>query len=174
MKCENCKIKDAVIKISQVTNNQKKEMNLCKDCANLKGMNNPLAQLSTILGSMITNIINKIAEENDTSEDIICKGCSMSLKRFMTTGLLGCGDCYNSFEATLKRILHRYHGATGHVGTEKEKINSKPFKAEKIYQVDELKQELNEAVANEKFERAAELRDSIKLLLKISKEAGDE
>ncbi|MCP4725524.1 MAG: excinuclease [bacterium] len=163
MKCEVCNKSEASIKITQINNNQKKEMNLCYKCAQSKGMNNPLAHLSSLMGSMLSGIIDKVVDEQTRTENIVCKNCSMSLKRFFDSGLLGCGSCYNAFESELKRILHRYHGSTSH------KLRKDDRSAENIEtrfkRIDRLKSELDTAVKSENFEYAAELRDSIKMLL---------
>ncbi len=167
MKCEICNKNEASIKITQINNNQKKEMNLCYQCAQTKGINNPLAHLSTLMGSMLSGIIEKVVDEQTKTENVVCKNCSMSLKRFLDSGLLGCGNCYNAFESELKRILHRYHGTTAHI-PEKEVKAAIDFE-ERFKEIDALKSKLETAVRSENFEYAAELRDRIKMLLNNSK-----
>src|SRR4030067_443735 len=41
MLCQDCKKKDAKVHLTQIVNNEKVTLNLCKDCADKKGFNNP-------------------------------------------------------------------------------------------------------------------------------------
>lgn len=80
------------------------------------------------------------------------------------TGHVGCADCYDVFGDELFPLIRRIHGNTTHCGKNSDRTVQKaekhePTKEEKIAQ---LKNELDAAVKEQNFERAAELRDTIK------------
>ncbi len=45
-----------------------------------------------------------------------CKRCGYSYGDFVATGLLGCPDCYKSFEAELKPTIKKFHSGLIHTG----------------------------------------------------------
>ena len=65
MKCNNCHIRTATIHITQIGSDFKKEINLCPQCAQEMGMNNPLIHLSMLLGSMVKETIASIVHAAD-------------------------------------------------------------------------------------------------------------
>ena len=72
---------------------------------------------------------------------------------------LGCSECYQVYAQGLESSLRRIHGNSQHLG----KI---PIRGgEKVLikkQIELLKNKLQEAVKEEKYEEAAEIRDSVK------------
>jgi len=92
-----------------------------------------------------------------------CKKCGLAEGQFVKQGLLGCGDCYNSFEDRLDPLLRRIHGNNRHTGKVPERTGELVQVAK---EVERLKETLNEAVCLEEFERAAEIRDQIRQLEK--------
>jgi len=161
MLCEICHQKTATVKLTQIVNGQKKEVNLCKSCADKKGLSNPFGGLPDIVGSIILGILAQgISEHKEERVDstLACKACGMTLGQFEKTGVLGCSDCYTAFNETLKNLLRRIHGSNKHIG-------NKPAKYRKRVQrpnVDLLRLELQKAIENEEYERAATIRDTIR------------
>ena len=110
----------------------------------------------------------------------------MTFEEFMETGKFGCSNCYESFESKIDPILKNIHGANRHVGRlgeiapasnleikkneviSKDKTNkTKESKtSSKQSKEDKLKQELQKAIKEERYEDAAKLRDEIKKLEK--------
>ena len=165
MICENCKIRQVSVHITQIGQGYKKEINLCLFCLNEKGLNSSFVYLSDMLGNVIKEFITMNKAGRKKSLELVCGGCSMPFDRFFETGLLGCPECYDSFEFELKKILHRFHGSTKHI-TDSSIRMSKPQLSE-ITDVKKLQTDLQSAVKEENFEKAAELRDRLKLLLNM-------
>jgi protein arginine kinase activator len=95
------------------------------------------------------------------SSDTTCEKCGMSFEEFQKVGKLGCSHCYDVFSERLKPILKRLHGAVEHSG----KITGKASESIKLSrEIQKLKDLLNEAIKNEQYEKAAELRDKIRSL----------
>ena len=83
----------------------------------------------------------------------------MSFEEFKKVGRLGCDNCYVIYSDKLDPLIRRLHGNTKHTGKIPKRI-SETMKASK--QIENLKEQLNRAIQNEEYEKAAELRDEIK------------
>jgi protein arginine kinase activator len=162
MLCENCHQREAVVKFTQVVGSEKKALNLCKECAEKQQFDNPLIDISKVFGKIIIAILSEhltsSAVEIVTKEDKenICSVCGISWAEFQKTGRLGCADCYESFLDPLKLLLRRLHGSNRHIG---HKLQEKEKKGLSIQL---LKKQLQTAIKNEDYEKAAELRDQIR------------
>lgn len=161
MYCEECKEKPATVHLTQMFNGKKVEIHLCEECAAQKGfqMFDPGNKLSIpqLLGSFLGS--STMQEMKAPPEPNTCPNCGMRFLDIRQTGKLGCSECYTVFERNMEPILRRIHGNSRHIGRipvrggEKVLINR---------QIRKLKSRLQEAVANEEYEKAAEIRDSIK------------
>lgn len=159
MKCEICGIREATIKFTQIINQNKKEMRLCKVCAEEKGFTNPLAGFPEILGGLILGLIGELpAATREAHSSLKCHHCQLSWSEFRDKGLLGCSQCYDSFSVPMKSLLRKVHGSNKHIG-------NRP--ADKrltgtVVELDRLRVELNRAIKAENFEHAASIRDKIR------------
>ncbi|MNH40634.1 UvrB/uvrC motif protein [compost metagenome] len=87
----------------------------------------------------------------------------MTYSQFSKLGRFGCSSCYKYFNSALDPLFKRVHGSTSHVGKIPKRAGAQiVFKR----QIDELKLELQQSIAQEEFETAAELRDQIRQLEK--------
>ncbi len=161
MLCESCKHNEATVHTMTIVNGVKEEHYLCPECANAAQFKLP--SLMDMLGGFAT--IPQIPAKD------VC-GCGKSLSAFNQSGLLGCADCYTAYPAAIRSIIKRVQGGkTRHVGRTPENFvpaaaaRTVPVHdAPQISELDRLRNELKEAVSQEKYERAAELRDRIRTL----------
>jgi len=94
-----------------------------------------------------------------------CEHCGITWAEFRQHGLFGCEHDYDLFEKDLSPLLQRAHeGATHHTGKVPTRAGSTTGVPKKRKSIDltKLKKELQRAVENEDYERAAQLRDAIK------------
>ncbi len=163
MLCEKCQKKDAVVHFKQVIGNQVKNINLCKECAQDQGLDNPLVDLSNVFGKLIVAVLSEhLASKNEKGTageepSLVCEACGLSWNEFKTKGRLGCTSCYDVFHEELKHLIRRIHGTNRHIGSFKktrDKDEKETFR--------NLEKRLKEAVANEQFEIAAQLRDRLR------------
>ena len=93
-----------------------------------------------------------------------CPKCGSSFNDIVREGRVGCAECYKVFYNELKPSLQRIHGQIHHSG--KIASTAEPVSEEeaKIDEKEELKKQMDEAVAAQNFELAAQLRDRIKEL----------
>lgn len=163
MYCEECKQKPATVHLTQVFNGKKVETHLCEECAAKKGMFvidlSKQFSIPNLLGSIFG--ASPIQEKQSMAQMPTCPNCGMSPLDLRNTGKLGCSQCYQVFSEEIEPSLRRIHGNSVHLG----KIPSRS--GEKVLlkkQIDKLKNQLQEAVASEEYEKAAEIRDTIKEL----------
>ncbi len=166
MLCDECNQREALFSFTQIVGEKKNVKNLCFECAQKQGFENPLMDLSKVLGKLLVNMLDqhlhsKKASRSEKDSDVLCcDKCQLNWADFKENGLLGCPHCYESFKDKLKILLRRVHGNNQHVG---QKLPS----ASKITESNDdilytLEKKLQNAVKLEKFEEAAKIRDQIR------------
>lgn len=155
MLCQLCKKNPATIKISYMIADKKSEMNICKECAEHKGIDNPINTLPQIFDNFIVELLGEHASGEDTWE---CESCGTTWEEFQKTGLFGCEICYQTFKDELDILLRRIHGSNKHIGSRPHSQRTHLDPAE----IKRIERELQAAIASENFELAAELRDLIR------------
>lgn len=152
MLCEKCKINQATTHISTTVNGVHIEKNLCSACAAEEN----LSAFGGGLFSMLSTMFEESPQNNSVER---CKLCGKSFADIVHSGRLGCAACYTTFSKQLSPSLKRIHGSMKHVGKYSKYKNTNQTKTDKL---ESLKLQLKEAIANEAYEKAAEIRDEIK------------
>lgn len=155
MKCNTCKKKEAVVHYAEIVNGQMKKMDLCESCAVEKGVGKSVSVSMTDLLTGITDW----EPTKDVKDQEVCPTCKMTYTDFKKTGRLGCSECYKTFSRSLTPLLETIHHSSKHSGKLPVKNKKVGHYFEKIRK---LNNELQEAVVNEEFEKAAMLRDEIR------------
>ena len=158
MVCEACKQQQATVHLTEIVNGQMAELHLCEACANQKG-----AQMESHFG--LSDLLAGLADFGKQVKDvekvkIKCSSCGMSYEDFRKFGRLGCSECYVSYREHLGNLLKKIHGSNRHLGKTPTKIQTQTPRT-KSESLEELKQQLQQAVKSENFEKAAQLRDRI-------------
>jgi len=169
MNCQECNQRPATIHLTQMFNGKKEETHLCEYCAAKKGamlFNADEFSIPNLLGSFLGYQVNLPGAKEAQTPPNICTSCGSCFADITKTGKLGCADCYNTFVQELEPTLRRIHGNSQHIGKIPARGGGKVLIKK---QIEKLKEQLQEAVASEKYELAAEIRDSIK---NIEKELG--
>ena len=97
-----------------------------------------------------------------------CPNCGMTYEDFRKFGRLGCSECYNAFKEQLSVLLKKIHGSNQHLGKAPIKL-PQPIK-KKIDMLQDFKRQLQQAIEEEDFEKAAQLRDKIREVEKKERE----
>ena len=165
MKCSDCGERDGRIHITQIVNNEKVVLYLCKECADKRGFHSPLDPnpfpLANFLVGMITKAEPGQPPLTSTGPDLVCPTCGLSFDEFSRQGRFGCGRCYKAFRERLQGLLRKIHGSSLHRG------KLPPMLSEEggaIKEQERLEEMLKRAIDEEDFERAADLRDKLKSL----------
>ena len=165
MKCGVCAKREAVVAFTHIVDDVKQTLLLCHECAsekNIKVRIAPSAQAkdAPVLVKEIKIELAKLAgAEGDGG--VRCPTCEMSYEEFKKIGRLGCQHCYEAFAPQLERLLKRIHGADRHRGKGPLEMAQSAQAADEL---ERLRAELVQAVAEEAFEEAAQLRDRIRVL----------
>ncbi|MBV9867743.1 MAG: UvrB/UvrC motif-containing protein [Abitibacteriaceae bacterium] len=98
-----------------------------------------------------------------------CSKCSTTWDRLRQDGRVGCSHCYIVFEEQLRDVMNRVQRAAEHTGkhprtAEKRRRRLEHLRARRDHRLEMLNRRLQEAVAAEKYEDAAKLRDKIKIV----------
>ncbi|TAM90681.1 hypothetical protein EPN42_05535 [bacterium] len=129
-------------------------MDLCAVCAGLPATSGMLGLLAGMLGAAA-------ADEYGAEHGLRCEACGLSFAAFAQTQLLGCAQCYRAFAERLEPLLAQIQAGRSHSG----KIPARGgLRLRRSRDAARLRAQLDAAVANEHYERAAALRDRLRLL----------
>lgn len=158
-KCDHCN-KTAVVHEVTVRNGVKNETHLCEVHARQAGIVMPGQQpINQLLTQFVISQATKPAVRTAIKA---CAGCGLTFAQFRQIGRLGCAQCYGAFEAELSKLIERAQsGGCNHSG-KAPKRSGASLDREVLMQ--RLARELDQAVAAEQYERAAQLRDRLSSL----------
>ncbi|MGL5574873.1 MAG: UvrB/UvrC motif-containing protein [Sarcina sp.] len=164
MICEKCKEKEATIKLIKVVEGKKEIYMLCEDCVNNLGEIVLEGEIDDIdnfdFNKILSGLVDYLNKNNDKKEleiNSVCEKCGTRYEELKETGIIGCSECYKVFELGLIPMVNRYHGSSYHMGSKKF-----AYITQEDSSLENLQQELEEAVKFEEYEKAAILRDAIK------------
>lgn len=165
MKCDSCGKENANIHMTSIVNGVKEEHYYCQQCANQNDQGNGSMFSSMFDDSFFNNqfFANVMYPQSalGNSKAIACPQCGMTISSFNHQGRLGCDRCYEAFHTQVMPLIKRIHGSTSYEGRIPQR-GAADFKVEQT--IKQLRNELIQAVKQEQFERAAQIRDEIKSL----------
>lgn len=167
MNCQDCNKKEAQVHFTQIVNNEKMSLSLCKDCASARGFHSPLDNVPFPLAEILSGLASALPEKASRKEleAMKCDVCGLTFNEFTHKGRFGCGQCYRSFRSRLEGIMRKIHGASLHRGSipkfEGKGSENLPIP---VKEEERLETELKKAIETEDFERAAEIRDKLRLI----------
>ena len=172
MKCQKCQNREATTHIKRVINGEFEEYNLCSECAKEMGYGNLFHSFTSSFADDFNSLFGSFFENAlpARTQATRCDTCGSSYTDIQRTGMMGCADCYKLFENEIMPTIRKIHGNTTHCGKNSaafkakraRKVTEKTPEAESVSELDKLRTELNSAIDNQEFEKAAELRDRIK------------
>lgn len=161
MTCELCGENEATVHLTEIIDDQSRQLHLCESCARERGasavQNFGLADLLAGL----TDLSSK-RQGQQAAPRLACPSCGMTYEDFRKSGRLGCGACYRAFQRYLAPLLKKIHGSTLHTGRAPAAGQKETAKATDFLKT--LRAQLMEAIEQEAFEKAARLRDQIRAL----------
>lgn len=160
--CERCNKAQATFHLTNIDRDGNKlERHLCDRCAAEEGLLQT-GKAAIVLDDILQKFVAQSKGGQADVANLVCEECGISYVEFRNQGLLGCPHDYEVFKEVLSRLVERTHdGATQHAGKVPRSLGGAPKKQQDIRR---LKRMLDEAVAGEDYERAAELRDRIQEL----------
>lgn len=166
MICQKCQERPATIHLTKVVNFEKTEIHLCEVCAKSAGnelgiMVEPNFTFQNLIAGILESEMGMFQHPNAAPQELHCRNCGLTFSDFRNRGLLGCGECYSSFQTGLEPLLKRVHGSTTHTGKVPRRTGGKVRLRKEM---DQLKLQLQRAINGEEYEKAAQIRDEIRRL----------
>jgi protein arginine kinase activator len=173
MKCQKCE-KPATFHITELTGPQLQEVHLCEECARdyLTESEPSEATTPSVAGMLAQQLKLGQMKVGQTTEDLArldqkaCPVCGITFYEFRQAGRLGCPHDYVCFAEELEPLIVNIHGETEHTGKRPKRCESGTDRRTELIR---LRREMKEAVQQEQYERASELRDEIR---KIEEQQG--
>ena len=164
MQCQQCP-KPATFHITERVGEEEswEELHLCEDC--VRDYLNPASgeaveEEGSLMETLSEHIqIGQTAEELARLDQKACPVCGITFYEFRNQGRLGCPHDYVCFEEELRPLVINIHGESVHSGKQPRRgVGEKDMQTRLIL----LRREMREAVQEENYERASELRDEIR------------
>lgn len=156
--CQACQ-KTATIHLTQIVDGKISKIDLCEDCVHKEKYVGDLAfgkveQLAEGLKKVVVGQLGQNALPP-------CPACGIRVDQIGKSGRVGCSTCYDHFGDVLSNWVEKVQGALGHAG----KVPAHSGrKAEGPQLKSAWQRDLAEAVAEERYEDAAVLRDRLRKL----------
>jgi protein arginine kinase activator len=159
MLCQICHAEEATVYLIETINNKHTTMHICESCAQKRHLGEILSKPALAMHELLTAILQLGSAPITEKQILKCPRCGMTFNRFKEVGRFGCAECYQVFQQSLLPLFRQFHQADQHRGRrDKKSVTSKRL------EITKLKQHLQDAIANEDFEEAVKLRDSIRKL----------
>ncbi len=161
MKCQHCE-KPATFHITELTEPTGPVMvHLCEEHARVYlSQEGPESNTSALAGMLAKQLkLEQTAEQLAQLDKKTCPVCGITFAEFRQAGRLGCAYDYVCFQSDLEPLLLNIHGSKSHAGKRPTRNSGSPNRQHKLIQ---LRREMQEAISQEQYERAGELRDKIK------------
>lgn len=173
MNCDRCGLRPGTIRYTELSEGRAQKQLVCAECARELGFGpeDPsevpgaaesvappappaVAKLFGVVS--IEAALSGDAAPAETQDDRRCPECGLTATGFRAQSLFGCPSCYATFEDSLDPLLKRLHGAVAHRG----RIPSGSTAASEA-EPGQLRRELDDAIREQDYERAARLRDRL-------------
>jgi protein arginine kinase activator len=141
--------------LTDVSGGKATERHLCESCAAKVG----------VMGYEQAQKVADLFEQFDVNRTVgpedRCPRCGTTMKRIQNTGRIGCAYDYEFFRKDLQKLLEHVQHGTQHRGKIPQGFSSNVAWRQ---QVQSMREEMQEAILREEYERAAQLRDALKEL----------
>ena len=190
MLCDNCGKREANVRYSENINGKVRELNLCEECSQKLGIGHMDFSMPMDFSNFFGDFMEEFAKPEwmpllNEVKTLTCDNCGYTFDDIVNTGKLGCGNCYDVFEAKLDPIIKKIQGSNQHVGRIGKIIDNKideklkeseskrnkasnninstnDNKDNKATKLEQLQEQLKLAIKEERYEDAAKIRDNIK------------
>jgi len=159
MQCEACKKNKATVHLTDVSNNSKREIHLCEVCAKEQGVTiKSYLHKPPTYPEFLTQLVHSQVEGTSDEKDLTCPRCGITYGKFRATGKFGCPYDYVVFKKGLLNLIEKIHGKVQHTGKVPLRASDQIVRQKELRT---LRSDLEKAVREEAYERAAKIRDQI-------------
>lgn len=164
-RCDHCGEEATIHEYTPSHGKVLSETHLCEQCAHKLGIEGKVVKGAS---ELLSQLVLAKAGRRKAPASLACPSCGLTWGEFREHSLLGCPECYATFEKLLGSLLERIHeGATHHVGKTPAQAH-----VDVTHRLSHLRKELAQALTAEQYERAAQIRDQL-LSLSAAGEAAD-
>jgi protein arginine kinase activator len=156
MFCDKCGA-PSVYHSTLIVNGVSQKTSLCRECALKEGVFSN--QKTSLFDEMFSTFSDMLGYEQ--LENVVCPVCKTSLKEFKSVGKLGCPNCYDMFKEEISNIIKRIAPFETHKQETLKVKDVKPQKPSKEEQIRLLREEMKQAVSEERYEDAAKIKKQI-------------
>lgn len=142
--------------MKRIINGSAAEVHLCSDCARSLGYGEAFSGFGLGFGELLGELLSK---GDGTASGVGCHSCGKTFDEIARDGKMGCADCYGVFYDKLMPYINRIHGRASYMGTKPESGENSNL------HLNSLRNDLKNAIEEQNFELAAQLRDRIAELL---------
>lgn len=175
MVCERCNKKKVAVLYRENVSGRVRALRLCGDCAETLEQAGELEDVSAAVAGFAAPQF--LVEEGSYplpfhglrgadgrmggGSPRACAVCGATMEDISAAGRVGCAACYTIFGGELAGVIRSAHGRAEHTGRVSAGYRARLEKTERLAN---LRKQLKDAVAQEKYETAAGLRDNIRAL----------
>lgn len=174
MKCDKCN-NEATVLFEQNINGKVTKQCLCEKCAQELNIDTSMKKFNEEFTDILDNMFNFNFGDYltiDEPKKVKCSVCGNSYDDFIHKTKLSCANCYNTFKTDLDNVIKRLQASNRHIGKKylslNDNINKKVENKQNLNvenrqdTIEQLKEKLNKAIEEERYEDAAIIRDEIK------------
>lgn len=157
--CQRCGNRPATVHVTEVAAaGGHAEAHLCSACCQEAGWVPVLPPPA--VAELVAATPEPAAAGEAAEDQSACPTCGLVFADYQQVNLLGCAHDWIRFAEPLRELVHRWHGCERHVGRRPGDIAPTAATARRAA----LNAELTAAVAGERYEEAARLRDLLRRL----------
>ena len=167
MKCKLCE-QEATVIYTKIMGDKSQKIHLCALCADDQGVTNiENFSLSDIL--MSESKLGGFSSADKPSSEV-CLACGFTVDDLRKVARLGCSSCYEVFDSEVQSMIVKMHKGMEHKG----KVPVGMLKTMELKtKLSGVEAEFKEAIKEENFERAGELKlELAELKEKLAQEEG--
>ncbi len=163
LKCQMCD-KAATFHITELTGGKPQELHLCEEHARkyLTQADGPEGGPPSLAGALAQQlVVGQAAQDLARLDQRSCPVCGITFYEFRNSGRLGCPHDYACFRKELEPLIANVHGEAEHKGKRPKRSQGDTSQQVELIR---LRREMKEAIDEEQYERASDIRDQIRKL----------
>ncbi|TVQ37950.1 MAG: hypothetical protein EA384_10705 [Spirochaetaceae bacterium] len=159
MRCSYCGKNEAPFRVEQSVGGEQRLHWMCVECAQMAGIMTELPPRMPRPADLFEELL--FGREDGSVTERRCGNCGTTYHEFRASGRVGCPECYTMFHHDIAELAEREKRPHAYNGSLPDRIE--PYRT---FYVDReaLRQRLQHALDEERYEEAAHLRDRIRIM----------